>query len=253
MDGHDEPRAGTGKGLSRRGLLKRAGIVGVAATGVGVAARTSPAEIVEVKTSDLESATIITAAEAETIDAMVARIIPTDANGPGGAEARAGRYIAWSLSGGLAFFREAYEQGIASLDTYCRGVYGRRFVELSAAQQDAVLTNLQNNTATGFSGSQTFFNLVRGHAVEGMFGDPFHGGNANLVGWDLIGYPGIKVSAVTARDQAIDVTVPRTGKSAWDYNVFRKLKTRDPSRQGRTTSGSGSKQQQTTKGHKHGH
>lgn len=244
------PREERGR-TSRRDLLKRAGVLGVAATGVGAITRSSPAEIVEVKTSDLDSATTVTAAETETIDAIVARLIPTDANGPGGAEARAGRYIAWSLSGGLAFFRESYEQGIARLDAYCRSVYGRRFVELAAAQQDAVLTNMQNNTATGFAGSQTFFNLIRGHAVEGMFGDPFHGGNANLVGWDLIGYPGIKIASVTLRDQAIGTTPPRTGKSAWDYTAFKKLKSRDPARLGRSAADGSTPAQ--GKEHHHGH
>jgi gluconate 2-dehydrogenase gamma chain len=31
---------------------------------------------------------------------------------------------------------------------------------------------------------------LRQHTVEGMFCDPMHGGNANLIGWQLIGYPG---------------------------------------------------------------
>ena len=30
--------------------------------------------------------------------------------------------------------------------------------------------------------------------LEGIFGDPMHGGNANLVGWKLIGYPGPRLS-----------------------------------------------------------
>jgi len=51
-----------------------------------------------------------------------------------------------------------------------------------------------------------FFELVRLHAVQGMFGDPRHGGNAGLAGWDLLGFPGVKVT-FTAEEQALDVEV----------------------------------------------
>jgi hypothetical protein len=102
-------------------------------------------------------------------------------------------------------------------------------VNLTPAQQDAVLTTMQAGTATGFPGAQSFFNLVRGHAVQGMFGDPLHGGNANLVGWDLIGYPGIKVNAVTVRDQSLDYTPTSTRRSAYDFRLFKKLNLRPKS------------------------
>jgi len=32
--------------------------------------------------------------------------------------------------------------------------------------------------------------MLRQHTVEGMFSGPMHGGNADLIGWPLIGYPG---------------------------------------------------------------
>jgi hypothetical protein len=35
--------------------------------------------------------------------------------------------------------------------------------------------------SSAFCGSDT---------IEGMFSDPMHGGNAGLIGWQLIGYPG---------------------------------------------------------------
>ncbi len=28
------------------------------------------------------------------------------------------------------------------------------------------------------------------HTIKGMFSDPMHGGNAGLIGWQLIGDPG---------------------------------------------------------------
>jgi gluconate 2-dehydrogenase gamma chain len=216
-DPSQEPRK-----TSRRVLLKRAGAVGVAATAGGALTASSAGEVVRERIVEREGTVALTAVESETVDAICARLIPTDANGPGATEARVGRYIDWALGGGLAHFRASYEQGLAQVDAYCRAVHGARFVQLTPAQQDTVLTNLQNNTAVGFPDAQSFFNLIRGHAVQGMFGDPFHGGNANFVGWDLIGYPGVKLSGVTAQEQALDYTPVATHKAAYDFAAFKK-------------------------------
>ena len=63
-----------------------------------------------------------------------------------------------------------------------------------AADQDAVLSGMERNVATGFSpDSAPFFNMVRTHTIQGTFCDPYYGGNANFIGWDLIGYPGIRM------------------------------------------------------------
>jgi gluconate 2-dehydrogenase gamma chain len=35
-----------------------------------------------------------------------------------------------------------------------------------------------------------FFELVRRHVMEGMFGDPAYGGNRDRAGWELLGYAG---------------------------------------------------------------
>ena len=47
-----------------------------------------------------------------------------------------------------------------------------------------------------------FFDLVRVHAIEGMFGDPSHGGNAGHAGWKLIGFPGPLGTFTDADQQA---------------------------------------------------
>ncbi len=38
--------------------------------------------------------------------------------------------------------------------------------------------------------------------LEGMFGDPYYGGNRNFAGWDLIRYPGAKMAA-SLEDQSM--------------------------------------------------
>ena len=39
-----------------------------------------------------------------------------------------------------------------------------------------------------------FFTLLRRNTMEGMFCDPQHGGNVDMVGWQLIGFPGPRMS-----------------------------------------------------------
>ena len=76
-----------------------------------------------------------------------------------------------------------------------------------------------------FAGSSaTFFTLVRTHTWQGMFGDPFYGGNANFIGWDLIGYPGVRSAAVTAEDQKRleRNELPPAHRSAYDTEMYNK-------------------------------
>ena len=59
------------------------------------------------------------------------------------------------------------------------------------------------------------------HTIDGTFCDPYYGGNANFIGWDLIGYPGVRV-AVTAEQQRMGVVVPPYHRSAYDFALFSK-------------------------------
>ena len=50
---------------------------------------------------------------------------------------------------------------------------------------------MEANSATGFTpSSQGVFTMILTHAIQGMFGDPAHGGNVGFVGWKLVGFPG---------------------------------------------------------------
>jgi gluconate 2-dehydrogenase gamma chain len=164
----------------------------------------------------------LTAAESDVLEAMTGRLIPTDGSGPGAREARAAHYIDRALAGPLAGFRANYTAGLASLDEYARARKGARFAELPPADQDALLSEIQSGTATGFAQPPAiFFNLVRSHTIEGTFSDPYYGGNANFVGWDLIGYPGVRTS-VAASDQQMNARVAPNHRSAYDFAMFRK-------------------------------
>ena len=40
--------------------------------------------------------------------------------------------------------------------------------------------------------AQGFFDALLKDVPEGFFSDPIHGGNRNMVGWSMIGFPGIR-------------------------------------------------------------
>ena len=141
-----------------------------------------------------------TAIEARVITAASERIFPNDESGPGATEAGVVVYIDRQLAGpygrdkyrytkppfvevltehgyqGKATPREIYREGIKVLGD---------FAEQPPAQQDERLRALERTL---------FFQLLRRHTVEGMFCDPLHGGNTNMIGWQLIGYPGPRMS-----------------------------------------------------------
>jgi len=85
-----------------------------------------------------------------------------------------------------------YHVGIQSLDKYTQAQYGKDFVDLTEQQQDGIVGDLADDKATGFDTptARNFFMQVRQHTIEGFFCDPLYGGNQNMVGWKLVGYPG---------------------------------------------------------------
>jgi gluconate 2-dehydrogenase gamma chain len=168
----------------------------------------------------------LSATEMDTLEAIVARLIPTDTNGPGATEARAAHYVDRALGGALASSRPAYAAGLAAVEQYARRTKGASFVKLSPEDQDAVLTDIERDTATGFTpNSAAFFNLVRDHTLQGMFCDPYYGGNANFVGWDLLGYPGVR-TVVSPDQQRMGIELAPNHKSAYDYEMFTKISAR---------------------------
>jgi gluconate 2-dehydrogenase gamma chain len=210
--------------LSRRSLFKQLGLAGAAAAvspipvGTSGTAPTNLASPAPVPIG--EALETLTAAEADLLEAIVARLIPTDENGPGATEARAAHFIDRALAGPLASSRAAYALGLAAVDGYAQASRGAPFGELSAPHQDAVLVDMEKNIATGFApNSSVFFELVRSHTIQGTFGDPYYGGNANFVGWDLIGYPGIRM-AVSEDEQRMKVKPTAIRKSAYDDGMF---------------------------------
>jgi gluconate 2-dehydrogenase gamma chain len=146
--------------------------------------------------------------EAQTVDALAARVIPTDAGDPGAREARAVIFIDRALAGAYGELRPLYRHGLRRLDEYCRARTGGSFTQLTEAEQDGVLESLDIDEAerpdrafADSTGAQEaaesdpeslpyFFAVVREHVLQGFFCDPMYGGNQGAVGWRLVGFPG---------------------------------------------------------------
>jgi gluconate 2-dehydrogenase gamma chain len=207
--------------FSRRDLLKQLGLAGAAIMALPELSRVL--EFRRIVDAQAVSQTL-TATEFATLEAICARLIPSDESGPGAKEARAANYIDRALGGALAPFRDDYSVSLAAVNVFARTKppAGRPFVELNPAEQDAILSDMEQDAPLGFvASSAVFFNLVRGHTLQGTFCDPIYGGNANLVGWDLLGYPGVRLT-VTAAEQNMSTPAARNHKSAYEYVMFSK-------------------------------
>lgn len=128
---------------------------------------------------------------ASTLDAFADRIIPADANGPGAAASGVGDYINRSLLEWNQADLPLLSAGLQALETQASAAHpGKRFTTLDPAQQDALLLAMEAGELSGFANSQQVFNRLHRLVLEGMFSDPYYGGNRDYAGWDLIGYPG---------------------------------------------------------------
>jgi gluconate 2-dehydrogenase gamma chain len=197
--------------LSRREMLRRSAALGAVAA--------VPARVLAQAATAAPYANL-TAAEAATLEAVVARLIPRDANGPGALEAGAARYIDGALGDALAAQRAVYAAGVAALDAHARSRAGGSFASLPPTRQDELIADLEENRVPGVTpSSSAFFELVLGHTLEGTFGDPHYGGNQDFIGWELIGYPGLRL-AVTAEQQRMNAALEPLQASAYDHAQF---------------------------------
>jgi gluconate 2-dehydrogenase gamma chain len=219
-------RTTSSPGFTRREALITGGaaIVG-AAIGAGIVEVASgshqqAAAAPSTEFSATDSPQVLTMTEVVALQAALERLIPSDQNGPGAKEAKVWRYIDINLGGQYASLQSIYSQGLAALDTYAQQSQGKTFASLDAAQQDQILKSMEAGTGPGGAAGKTFFRTLRNHALEGMFGDPAHGGNANFVGWQLIGYPGPYL-VVKPEYQQLGAKVPLLKKSTYDFPNFR--------------------------------
>jgi gluconate 2-dehydrogenase gamma chain len=140
--------------------------------------------------------------QAQIIAAAASRVFPSDDSGPGAREAGVAIYIDRQLAGSYGRDRYRYRQGpfedaplefgyqakATPREIYLDGLKELRgFDRLAPDEQDKVLQRTERE-------SPLFFDLLRQNTIEGMFCDPMHGGNIDMVGWQLIGFPGPRMS-----------------------------------------------------------
>jgi gluconate 2-dehydrogenase gamma chain len=232
-----------GRGVTRRIFLKGSG---AAALGAAFAACRAPAPDQVTIPLVPRPATpppdgvlrFLTTQEAEVLEALTARLIPSDDDGPGAREAGAVSYIDQILDRFDSFMepiylegpiaepvpdgeeegviegdritvnedelerygfqarftaREAYRTALEAIEEHAQEEYGSSFAELDEEQQDEVIEALEEGDIAPFDhapSGEAFFQMLVRHTVEGTFGDPIYGGNRNMVGWELLRYPG---------------------------------------------------------------
>ncbi|HVS89909.1 MAG TPA: gluconate 2-dehydrogenase subunit 3 family protein [Candidatus Acidoferrum sp.] len=132
--------------------------------------------------------------QATEIDAIAARIIPTD-DMPGAREAGVVYFIDRALTTFASDDQKTYKEGLPELQARVRELFPavERFSAATPEQQDEVLHSLDEHSAAPARpfrprpDGQNFFEILRQHTIAGFLIDPDVGGNRGGVGWKVIG------------------------------------------------------------------
>lgn len=86
---------------------------------------------------------------------------------------------------------EMFRQGLQIMQQEAQSRFKANFVDLEGAQMDEILTAFQEDEIQ-MSGVNAlfFFRLLRMATLEGAYADPIYGGNQNMEGWKMKGFPG---------------------------------------------------------------
>jgi gluconate 2-dehydrogenase gamma chain len=163
--------------------------------------------------------------EASFIEAAVARLIPADEKWGGAIEAAVPNYIDKQLAGAWGAGERLYRSGPWQPGAPTQGYQlpftpselfrtavdainkdlaaaGTPFAKMSPEQQDAYLTRLEaGGMDLGGVPSDVFFDQLWECTIEGFFADPVYGGNRDMIGWRMIGFPGAYASYYELVDQ----------------------------------------------------
>ena len=164
--------------------------------------------------------------EAAFIEPAVARLIPADELGPGALEADVPVFIDRQLAGAWGAGERLYRSGpwrqgkpeqgyqlpftpaelfrtaLRAIADDLRGANRGSFAKLAPQDQDAYLKRLESESRDlGGVPSNTFFQSLLEMTLEGFFSDPVYGGNKDMVGWKLVGFPGAYANYYELVDQ----------------------------------------------------
>lgn len=158
------------------------------------------------------------AAEGAFVEAAVARLIPKDDLGAGALEAGVPTFIDRQLAGEYGRGQDWYMQGPWGEGEPTQGYQTRltpaslyrtaireiddavnkegragTFAKLGADDQDRWLKQLEEGKVQlATADAKTFFQMLMQNTLEGFWADPIYGGNKDMVGWKLIGFPGAR-------------------------------------------------------------
>jgi gluconate 2-dehydrogenase gamma chain len=124
---------------------------------------------------------ILTKSQADVMDALTSRILPSVDGNPGAHEAGVVYFIDRALSTFNAGQKKLYVEGIADLNrrTARKWKGTASFAALTPVQQDELLRDIEKTP---------FFQAARFDTIVGTFALPAFGGNRDYAGWHLLGF-----------------------------------------------------------------
>jgi gluconate 2-dehydrogenase gamma chain len=206
--------------IPRRKFLLGAGIAGTAVA-AGIASNTeaqTPAPAAApVPANEPVTYLTLSALEAAFVSAVADTMIPADELSPSGTDCGVvvfiDRQLAGSFGGGAKLYRsgpfrkgkpehgyqlpltprEFVGVGIAVTNDWVRKVHRKDFHRLNPKEREDALKALEAGKAElgDFDGRQ-FFDALINLVMEGFFADPIYGGNRDMAGWKLVGFPGVR-------------------------------------------------------------
>jgi gluconate 2-dehydrogenase gamma chain len=155
-----------------------------------------------------------------TLTAVFDRLIPKDELGPSASEAGCVDFLDAQMSGAYGESKDLYlerpfsadeselmgltislrtrrDYTVAGLD-FINGCalkkFGHSFAELSGERMDSLLLDLEAGRLDweGAGSGNRLFEFLLMSVREGYFSDPLYGGNRDMVGWKLVGFPGAR-------------------------------------------------------------
>ena len=210
--------------------ISRRRILGAGVAALALSAATACARAIHGKTPWEEGAgvpptrvgpsgwTYFTPEEASLVETLVDLLIPPDPVTPGGKQAGVAVFIDRQLAGpygssAALYMRPPfangtpeqglqspltpavrYRQALAALDQHAKsGFAGKVFRDIPVDRQLDIVRRLESGdlVLAGTNG-RAFFELLLANTREGFFADPVYGGNRDMAGWKMIGFPGAR-------------------------------------------------------------
>ena len=195
-----------------------------------------------------------TPAEAAAVDAIVDRLIPTDELGPGAKDAGVTTFIDRQLTGPYGGHDWLYMQGPFSVEAAAdagaaiaagaapaisaraRGAGGllqgelrrprlrpaqRRRAGQAARRHGEGRRQVRRTSPAGCCSTPIYANTM-----EGFFADPIYGGNRDMAGWKLVGFPGVRYDFRDVIDETEPGLHAAAGRHAGPSGVGRTLMAR---------------------------